>query len=112
VVAGSRLSYDFFNRLSLGLMTKYVGRQYMDNTSSDERMLDPYLLNDIHLRFSTPLSFADQVSFTLMVNNALDTRYESNAWIYRYYSGGEHYTMYGYYPQAGRHFMLGLSLGF
>jgi len=112
VVAGSRIRYDIFESLTASLTTKYVGKQYMDNTSSSLRRLDPYLLNDIQFRFSTGLPFAEELSFMLMVNNIFDTRYESNAWIYRYFTGGEHYTMYGYYPQAGRHLMLGFSLSF
>ncbi len=112
VVAGSRIRYDIYESLAVSLITKYVGKQYMDNTSSALRRLDPYLLNDIQVSFSTGLPVAGEVSFMLMVNNVLDTRYESNAWIYRYYTGGEHYTMYGYYPQAGRHFMTGFNLSF
>ena len=46
----------------------------------------------------------------LQVNNLFDAAYESNGWVYSYILGGERYRMDGYFPQAGRHFMAGLSV--
>jgi iron complex outermembrane receptor protein len=47
-----------------------------------------------------------------MVNNLLDEKYETNAWVYSYLLGGERYKMDGYYPQAGTHFMFGIDFKF
>ena len=62
-----------------------------------------------------------------MVRNIFDAQYISSAWTYRYisefYDGrpddpstrleqGSTYNLTGYYPQAGRNFLLGLTLGF
>jgi iron complex outermembrane receptor protein len=47
-----------------------------------------------------------------MVNNLFNEEYESNAWVYSYILGGERYKMDGYFPQAGRHFMVGVDLKF
>jgi iron complex outermembrane receptor protein len=47
-----------------------------------------------------------------MVNNILSEKYESNAWIYRYYSEGRESFMDGYFPQATINFMAGVSLKF
>ena len=52
------------------------------------------------------------LTFHLQINNLLNEEYESNAWVYSYILGGERFTMDGYFPQAGRHFMAELTLGF
>lgn len=92
---------------------KYVSRQYLDNTETRSRSLDPYLVND--LRFSyhfTEFSFMRGLEATLQVNNVLNEMYESNGYTFGYISGGERQYFNYYYPQAGRHFMLELSMRF
>jgi iron complex outermembrane receptor protein len=42
----------------------------------------------------------------------LNEKYETNAWVYRYVSGEEPGVVDGYFPQAGIHFMGGISLNF
>jgi len=46
------------------------------------------------------------------VNNLFNEMYESNAWVYSYIFGGKRYEMDGYFPQAGRHFMVGVDFNF
>lgn len=92
---------------------KYVSRQYLDNTGTRSRSLDPYLLND--LRFSYRLNgipFARSMEATLQINNVLDEMYEPNGYTFGYISGGERRFFNYYYPQAGRHFMFELSMRF
>jgi iron complex outermembrane receptor protein len=112
VVGGSRLSYEPVEGLNIALLTKYVGKQYIDNTSSEDRILEPYILNDIQLQYRIHPRFVKEIGFNLMLNNILNEQYETNAWVYRYYFGGEEYKMDGYFPQAGFNFMAGISLKF
>ncbi|MGM0620346.1 MAG: TonB-dependent receptor, partial [Bacteroidota bacterium] len=51
-VANSRLSYKSNNNFSLSLISSYVGKQYIDNTSSDKRSLDPYFVNNFKVDYS------------------------------------------------------------
>lgn len=93
--------------------SKYVSRQYLDNTGTRSRSLDPYWVND--LRFSYDfggLDFAQDIRATLQLNNVLDHRYESNGYTFGYVNGGERQFFNYYYPQAGRNFMLELSMRF
>jgi iron complex outermembrane receptor protein len=53
-----------------------------------------------------------QTDLKLSLNNILNVEYESNAWVYRYYTGNEQYEMNGYFPQARFNFMAGVSLKF
>ena len=56
--------------------------------------------------------FCRELSLQLQVLNLFNARYESNAWIYRYIQDGEEQLIDGYFPQAGIHFMAGISLIF
>ena len=110
IVAGSLLSYRLIKGLNISLMRKYVGKQYIDNTSGDERSLDAYLVNNIRFNYVIHTKLFKEIGINFLINNALNEEYESNAWVYRYYTGGEYYVMDGYYPQAGRNFLLGIII--
>jgi len=112
LVGSSNLSYEPVSGLKISLLSKYVGKQFIDNTSSEARSLDPYLVNDLQVQFTLKPSFMKEIGLNLMLNNFLNERYESNAWVYRYYYKGIESKMDGYFPQAGIHFMAGLSLKF
>jgi iron complex outermembrane recepter protein len=93
-------------------MPKYVGRQYLDNTSNPDRMIHAYFVNDLQLSYSFKLAHADEIKLTLLVNNILNEMYESNGWTYPYYYNGVLVNDNYYYPQAGRNFLAGVSLKF
>ena len=112
IIAGSRLSYQVLSDLKLSLDTKVVGKQFMDNTSSVDKMLESYWVNDLMLTYTPSLNGKSRLTLFVQVNNVLDHLYESNAWVYSYFYEGQRAHMIGYYPQAGRHFLAGMSLNF
>ncbi len=99
-----------FRDFSLALVSQYVSSQYLDNTGSPQRMLDGWLVNNLHLQYSLNLPYIREARINLMLNNILGEKYESNGWVYRYYENGEHKTMDGLFPQAGFHFLAGITL--
>lgn len=122
VLAGGELRYTPVNvkkesgkshELYISLLPRYVGKQYIDNTQSEDRKLDAYFISDLRVNYSLKgFLFFKEVSLTLLVRNLLDEEYETNAWVYRYNTGDEYYKLDGYFPQAGRNFLLGLKLRF
>ncbi len=112
--------------LSVALAGKHVGRQFMDNTSNENTVLNAYTTFEAQVRYVVKPSFCKELSFNLLVQNLLDKHYSSNAWTYRYLSGedysefdpytrregGNFYNLTGYYPQAGRYFLLGVTVNF
>jgi iron complex outermembrane receptor protein len=110
MIMNSRLDAEPLKDLHLVLSSRYVGRQYIDNTSSEERKLDPYFVNDLRLSYTLYPTFVRELTLSFQVLNMFDAEYETNAWIYRYYSGGEHGVYDGYYPQAGINFMAGIRI--
>jgi iron complex outermembrane receptor protein len=112
LVASSILSWEPLKRLDISLLSKYVGKQYIDNTSSEDRKLDPYLINDLLISYSLKVKGLKQFGLSLKINNITNTEYESNAWVYRYYSEGVYSVYDGYFPQAGINFLAGIDLKF
>lgn len=105
IIANSILGFSE-NGLTTELTTKYVSKQYLDNTQNDARSIDPYLVNDLRISYAfTNLSFAKGITANLMINNLLDEKYETNGYTFGYVFGGEQRFNY-YYPQAGRNFLL------
>jgi iron complex outermembrane recepter protein len=111
-IASSILSWNPFKSFDMSIYSKYVGKQYIDNTSSDDRKLDPYFVNDLILRYNLNLKALKELGFSLKINNLTNTKYESNAWVYRYYSEGAYGVYDGYFPQAGINFLAGIDLKF
>lgn len=131
LIAYARLQYEVFNfskqQLTLALSGKYVGRQYIDNTSNKNTVLDAYAIGGLQVRWVLKPSFAEELSFNLLINNLFNARYSSNAWTYRYRSddydarpddpyarleGNGIYNLTGFFPQAGRNFLIGGTLRF
>jgi len=112
VIAGSRITYEIIHDLKVILQSRYVGKQYTDNTSSEDRVIDDYFVNDLIIRYNFKTKLVKEIGVSLQVNNLFNAEYETNAWIYRYYQGGEEYYTDGYMPQAGIHFFGGVTLKF
>ncbi|NJN25550.1 MAG: TonB-dependent receptor [Cyclobacteriaceae bacterium] len=110
-IASSQLTYSPATGLDVTLFSKFVGKQYLDNTSNDSRKLDAYFINDIIINYAFSSRFIEEIGVNLMVNNIFDVKYQSNGYAFGYYYGEEIRETY-YYPQAGINLMAGLSLRF
>ncbi len=112
IIANSELSFSPTRNLGISLITQYVGEQYIDNTSNEDRKLDEYLVNNLRINYTIETTWLKKASVYAQVNNLFDEAYISNAWIYPFYAGGEINYLDGYYPQAGINFMAGINLKF
>lgn len=112
VIVKSQFEYSPAKNFSLAFISQYVGEQYIDNTSSEDRILEAYLINDLKAEYTITSDFFKEIKLHFMANNLFNHTYETNAWVYSYLLGGERYKMDGYYPQAGAHFMFGVDFKF
>ncbi len=110
IVADNEFKFTPFNNFNVSLISKYVSDQYIDNTMNEERKLDAYFVNDVRFEYAIKDVFFKEIKLSLALNNVLNHEYETNAWVYRYYTGGEYGAFYGYYPQAGFNFLAGLNI--
>jgi iron complex outermembrane receptor protein len=112
VIVGSQFTYNLRKNLEVALLTKYVGKQYLDNTSTESRKLDAYFTNDVRLSWTIKPTWMKEIVFNLLVNNILDEKYESNGYTYGYFAGGALTQENFYFPQAGRNFLVGVNFRF
>ncbi len=127
IIWAAQADYKLNDRTSIIFNSKYVGEQYIDNTSSKERMIDDYLVSNLQIDYNLSSRLFKNAKISFLINNLFDIEYVSNAWIYRYISNsfdpreGDDYTslasdgiydMAGYFPQAKRNYLLGLTLEF
>ena len=111
-IVGSQLLYTPAKGLEIGLLSKYVGKQYLDNTSNENRQLDAYFVNDLRFIYTVKPKGMNELSFSFLLNNVLSELYESNGYTFSYISEGKTVTENFYYPQAGRNFLVGVRMKF
>ncbi len=132
VVARAEASFGILpsnenHALTLSLSGKYVGKQFLDNTSNANTALPGFFFSDLRLNYDLKRVVGKQLSLIFSVNNLFDARYSSNGWTYRFVSegydprpddpysrleGGGVYNLTGFFSQAGRHWMTTVQLRF
>ncbi|MEG1555652.1 MAG: TonB-dependent receptor [Bacteroidales bacterium] len=112
LIAANEFIFTPVKNFDISLVTKFVSKQFIDNSSNNNYMIDPYCITNLQLSYKLHTKLIPELGFFFQINNIFNTMYESNAWLYRYYENGvESYTD-GYFTQAGINVMGGISLRF
>ncbi|MHA4893669.1 TonB-dependent receptor [Pedobacter sp. PWIIR3] len=106
------LVYKPISGLALAVQSKYVSKQFMDNTQNSSRQLDAYWVNNARLGYDFNFKGLKNVNIGLLVSNLFDKKYESNGYTYSSAYQGTVTTENFYFPQAGTNFLLSLNLKF
>jgi len=119
LVGGNAIMYVPSTRFQIGLLSKYVGKQYMGNIDSENSTLSAYFVNDLSAVYTwQPNKWIQEIQWSLLVNNIFNAQYESNGYFYTFddtwSAPGQVTTVEGagYYPQAGINFLTGIMLRF
>lgn len=112
VVGSGNLELIPVRNTSIALIGKYVGRQYLDNTTNKSRSLNAYYLQDIRLSYVIENKILKETNLIVQLNNVLNKKYEPNGYSYSYLYAGNITTENFYFPMAGFNFMIGVNLKF
>lgn len=112
IISGAQLNFIPFSGFQISWISKYVGEQYFDNTSSPDRKLDDYFLNNIHLTYNLSFRGIKDLTLRFQVINIFNLMYSNNAYGGYWIEQGIEKTWAYYYPQAGRHYMGGIIIKF
>jgi iron complex outermembrane receptor protein len=112
VIGSSDFAIKIVPEIKLHFISKYVGKQYFDNTMNSERMLDPYLVNNVMIDFEPETKHIRGAELQLLVNNIFNSKYESNAYGGNWFENGAEKSWSYFFPQAGTNFMFKLGLKF
>ena len=122
VIAGNMIVYQPNNNLQISFLSKYVGEQFMSNLNSSVSkldVLDSYFTSDLNFVYeiATEKVF-DAIIISGLINNIFNTEYVDRGYYYTYDDSwsnpGSSTTVdgAGYYPQATRNFLVGVTLKF
>ena len=111
IIAAFSVNYTPLKGLNLMLQSKYVGQQFLDNTSNKNRVIDAYYSVDTRISYSLNFKNLKELTFNLMANNITNHLYSSNGYTYSYIYG-DMVTENFYYPQAGINLLGGVTIKF
>lgn len=117
IIAGGGFTYTVFEnkkgeRLSANWQTKYVGQQFVDNSSDEDNVVNAYSFTNLRIKYRLAPQWMKSIEVTLMARNIFNQLFEANAYSYRYYFDGNQTVDQWVYPQAGANFLLGVNLDF
>ncbi len=111
-ILGSQLTVKGTKNLTVLFITKYVGRQYLDNTQTNSRSLNPYLINDIIFQYTIPAKGFKNCNLAVMINNLGNQKYTSNGYSFSGMINNSRKDFNFVYPQAGTNVLVRVEMGF
>jgi iron complex outermembrane receptor protein len=123
-VGSSTISFRPVAGGEIALISKYVGKQYLDNTSNinppgyapsdpaSNRYLNSYFLNALRFSYNFKTTWARNIGVSLLINNIFSEKYESNGATYPDIESGKVVNYNYFFPQAPVNFLVGLNLRF
>ncbi len=112
VIGSATVMLTPVRQLEINLVSKYVGKQYMDNSQDAKRKLDAYFVENIRLNWTIKKILGGEWQVIGQISNLFDKQYIANGYTYNFIYNQTLATQNGYYPMAGRNYMLGLNIRF
>jgi iron complex outermembrane recepter protein len=115
------------HKMGITLSTKYVAQQYLDNTGNAATRLPAYAWADLSVRYVLKINDLERITLLATAHNFTNAQFVTNGWTYRFRSAGydprpdnpyvrsegdDVYHQAGFFPQAGRYWMLTARVGF
>jgi iron complex outermembrane receptor protein len=110
VIGGATISVIPVQKLSIDFLSKFVSKQYLDNTNNEARKLNSYFTEDARVIYSFSKNRLKNVDLILQANNVFNKQYESNGYTYSYYYNTQLITENFYYPMAKTNWMFGVNV--
>ncbi|GAB2823544.1 TonB-dependent receptor [Ferruginibacter profundus] len=109
-VAGGSINITPVKNAAINLISKYVSRQYLDNTALKSRSLNPYYTQDVRLSYLLEGKLFKATSLIVQLNNIFSKKYEPNGYSFSYIYGGALTTENYYFPMAPFNCMVGVNI--
>ncbi len=110
IISAATVNFLPFKNTELTLLSKYVGKQYLDNTQDNLRMLTGFYTQDVRVSYTIKHLLFNEWNIVGQVNNVFNTMYEPNGATYPYIYGGEVVNSNYYFPMAGTNFMIAVNV--
>jgi iron complex outermembrane receptor protein len=110
ITSGATLSWNPFSKVHLDGILRSVGKQYLDNTQSNDRSLPGFFVQDLRVRFSSNEASGRLIGISFLIANVFNKQYIPNGYTFSGISGGQRLNFNSMFPQAGRNYMLMVNL--
>ncbi len=110
VVSAATLTASPVNNLDIALISKFVSKQYLDNTSNDNRSLAPYFTQNVGINYSFSRWGLKNIGLSLHLINVFNQFYEPNGYTFSYYNNNQLNTENYYFPMAGFNAVMGVNV--
>ena len=112
IVASGTVNFIPIKNGGISLLSKYVGRQYLDNTSKKSRSMNPYYVQDVRLSYLIKNKVIKATNLIIQLNNIFSKKYEANGYSFSYIYGGALTTENYYFPMSTFNVMAGINISF
>ena len=113
VISMLQFSFRPFKNTTISINGKYVGKQYIDNTASQERAIPEYYTLNLMATHTFTLP-SGAIELSGYINNLTNHLYYADGWIYNVYDvdSGKIISDIGIFPQAPINFMIKVGYRF
>ena len=102
-----------FKKWNVTWLSKWVGRQFLDNTGEVSRSLNAYKFSEMTVNYTHKFRGGTSLALKAQCINIFSARYVSNGYTYGYMYGSRDITQEVFvFPQAPRNFLVGLTWRF
>ncbi len=113
IVSTVGITWQPTSEFYLNLLSKYVSKQYLDNTSDDTKSIDAYFVSNLSAGYIFKKTTIGTFNLQAYVNNLFNKEYIANGWASTdTFANGSIINWIGYYPQAIRNYTIRLTLSF
>ena len=110
VVGAASINFLPIKNAELSLLSKYVSKQYLDNTENESRLLKSFYVQDVRAVYTIKKKWLKELNIIAQVNNIFGKKYEPNGYTFSYFVGRATVTENFYFPMAGTNFMMGVNV--
>ncbi|MGI8951602.1 MAG: TonB-dependent receptor [Chitinophagaceae bacterium] len=110
IIVNGSLNFLPIKNLELNFISKYVSKQYLDNTQNINRSLNDFYTQDVRAVYTIKHIIFKEWNIIAQINNVFNRKYEPNGSTYPYIYNNEVVNDNYYYPMAGTNFMVAVNV--
>lgn len=104
----AQLRYIPIKDLQFAVSTKYISRQYLDNTQNKLQSIDASVVVDLQINYTVRTKMFKQIDIICLANNITNATYTTNGYTYASALNGQRQFANNYYPNALTNFLMQL----
>jgi iron complex outermembrane recepter protein len=110
IINSNIINLSLSKSLQLSFVSKYVGKQYLDNTQNENRKLNAFFVQDIKATWNIKSNLFKETIVMFGLNNVFNKMYQPNGYTFSYIYGGSQTTENYYFPMAGTNYNITLNI--